>query len=93
MSEQSVGVKETLEAIDGLGAVVDAVAKAMEDGKLSLSDALIVPGLIMALQPAVSGVAGVKAELADLSAEEAKVVVGALIDKVIVKIAEKFPKV
>ncbi len=83
------GVKETLELLSSLSALVDAVDEVLADGKLSLGDVAVIPGLILALKPGVEGISSVKDELSELSKEELQQVLAGVVD-LAVKIGEKF---
>lgn len=78
--------KEALEALKGL---VDAAAKAMEDGKVGFSDIKLLPSIVSNSKVLVSAVPEIKAELQDLSKEELQELVGLALD-VGLDVAKKF---
>jgi hypothetical protein len=63
-------VQELKDVLDLTIALLLSGEKALDDGKLSVKDLLLLVDVLPKVAPAVAGVSKVPAELADLSAEE-----------------------
>lgn len=82
MAEEK-GVKELLELVAGLKEVVLLGKAVMKDGKIDLSDLSLLSGLLLKQQEllaAFQGLSELGEEVKDLSLDEAKVVIAAIID-------------
>jgi hypothetical protein len=73
VQQPSVGIKESLELLEGLKLLAVEAKKVLADGKLSAADLPVILDLInnvSVLVAAVQGLGEIKAEVKDLSAEE-----------------------
>ena len=69
---EKVGIKETQELIALVQAAADAIKAAKADGEINWRDVPKVAGVLVALKAAVQGGNQIKAEMADVSKEEAQ---------------------
>lgn len=76
------GLKETLEVLTALEALVGALAEAMEDGRIGLADLPRLIPLFKTLNAAVDGLGDVRGEVLDVDPEEAKILAAKIIDVV-----------
>lgn len=67
-----VGIKETKDVVVAVAKFGNAGGKALEDGKVSITDAVYIYEPLQAISAAVEGIGNVPAELADLDAAELK---------------------
>jgi hypothetical protein len=65
-----VGIQETVELLDAVRDLVDALDVCLEDGKLSLADLPRLFPLLKTLETASEGISKIPEELKDLDAEE-----------------------
>lgn len=77
------GIDKCLEVAKALGEVADCVEVVLEDGKVTLSDAKVLPKLVGCVKVLVSGLPEVKTELKDLDKEEIEKLCGVLVDGVL----------
>lgn len=68
----SLGIKETKEMVLFIGAVGTAFAKAKEDGKITIDDAMLLIPLLGLAKDAFHGAEKIIAELKDLDKDEKK---------------------
>jgi hypothetical protein len=85
------GVEKSLEVVKVLGDLADCVEAVLEDGKVTLADAKVLPKLVGCVKVLMADVPAVKEELKDLDKPELEQLVGALVDAVL-KLVDKLPK-
>lgn len=73
MAEEKKGIKELSELAEFVCELGNAMGKALEDGKLSLGDALLFVKAALAAPKALIGISEVEAEFFDLDASEKQI--------------------
>lgn len=81
--ENLKGIKETKEMLDLLLSVLDVGMKARADGKVDMADLGLVLQIVPNLGPAFEGIGEIKAEVSDLSSDEAAELIAHVMGKLI----------
>lgn len=77
--EQQHGIKETLDVVILFKDAAEAIRKAKADGEINWKDIPKIAGLIVSVKNAIQGSDQIKAEMGELSKEEAEELGAALV--------------